>query len=175
MKTSTDATTPTLHMLCGRIASGKSTLASELGRQDRTVLLREDDWLSGLYGDQMTTIADYVRCTARLQAVIGPHVAELLSAGVSVVLDFQANTREARAWMRGILEQTQAAHVLHVLDVSEDVCLARLRTRNASGTHPFNVTDAQFHQISRHFALPTEDEGFEVRIHRPELDQSNPS
>jgi predicted kinase len=170
-----DAITPTLHMLCGRIASGKSTLASELGRQNRTVLLSEDDWLSGLYGDQMTTIADYVRCTARLQAVIGPHVAALLNAGVSVVLDFQANTREARSWMRGILEQTNAAHVLHVLDVPEGICLERLRARNASGTHPFKVTDAQFHQVSRHFALPTEDEGLEVRVHQSNLNHSNDS
>lgn len=36
---------PTLHMLCGKIASGKSTLARRLADADSTVLLVEDEWL----------------------------------------------------------------------------------------------------------------------------------
>ena len=39
---------PTLHMLCGKIASGKSTLAAELGRVEGTVILVEDAWLHAL-------------------------------------------------------------------------------------------------------------------------------
>ncbi|MGP6088367.1 AAA family ATPase [Antarctobacter jejuensis] len=158
----------TLHLLCGKIASGKSTLATDLGRAKGTVIIREDDWLSGLFGPEMTSVADYVRYTARLRDVIGPHVAALLNAGVSVVLDFQANTVEARSWMRGIVDQTGAAHVLHFMDVPEEVCLRRLRTRNAGGKHPFAVTEAQFHQISRHFVPPSPEEGFTLRIHRPD-------
>ncbi|OWU86148.1 cell division protein ZipA [Oceanicola sp. 22II-s10i] len=158
---------PTLHLICGRIAAGKSTLATRLGEADNTVVIREDDWLAGLYGDQMATIQDYLRCAARLRSVVGPHVRELLNAGMSVVLDFQANTIESRAWMRGILDTSGAAHVLHLLDVSEEQCLARLRARNAAGDHPFAVTEAQFHQISRHFMTPQPDEGFNVEVHRP--------
>ena len=41
---------PTLRLLCGRIASGKSTLATELSHGPRTVVIREDDWLQALYG-----------------------------------------------------------------------------------------------------------------------------
>ena len=41
---------PTLRLLCGWIASGKSTLATELGHGPRTVVVREDDWLQALYG-----------------------------------------------------------------------------------------------------------------------------
>ena len=115
----------------------------------------------------MATIADYLRCAVRLRGVIVPHVVALLNAGVSEVLDFQANTVETQVWMRGILDRTGAAHVLHVLDVSNEVCLERLRARNAAGAHPFSVTEAQFHQSSRHFALPTPEEGFEVQVHRP--------
>ena len=157
---------PTLHLICGRIAAGKSTLATNLGRRDGTVVIREDEWLAGLYGDRMSSIQDYLRCTALLRGVLGPHVATLLDAGLSVVLDFQANTVEARSWMRGILDRTGAAHVLHLLDVPEEVCLARLKARNAAGDHPFAVTEAQFHQISRHFVPPRPEEGFEVHVHR---------
>ncbi|WP_417209658.1 AAA family ATPase [Antarctobacter sp.] len=151
--------------MCGKIASGKSTLSAELGRADGTIAMAEDEWLNALYPDQMSTIADYVRCTSRLRGVVGPHVASLLNAGISVVLDFQANTLEARQWMRGILQQTNARHVLYVLDVPDDVCLARLHERNAAGDHPFAATEQQFRQISKHFVAPTASEGFNIVVH----------
>ena len=115
--------------------------------------------------DEMSSITDYIRCTSKLRRVIGPHVASLLNAGVSVVLDFQANTLEARNWMRGILAQTNAAHKLHVLDVSDETCIARMRARNASGDHPFAPTEDQFLQISKHFVVPSADEGFTIVRH----------
>lgn len=37
---------PTLHMLCGKIAAGKSTLAAELGDANGTVIIAEDEWLN---------------------------------------------------------------------------------------------------------------------------------
>jgi predicted kinase len=156
----------TLHMICGKIASGKSTLAAELGREAATIKISEDDWLNTLFGEEMKSISDYVRRTTKLRRIMGPQVASVLKAGVSVVLDFQANTVEARNWMRGILEQTDASHVLHVLDVPDEVCLARLQARNAQGDHPFAVTEEQFRQISSYFVAPSPDEKFNVVLHR---------
>lgn len=156
---------PTLHLLCGKIASGKSTLTARLGSLDATVVIAEDDWLNALYSDEMSSISDYVRCTSKLRQIMGPHVAALLNAGISVVLDFPANTVETRDWMRGILEQTNAAHQLHVLDVPDEVCMARLNARNAHGDHPFAVTEEQFRQISSHFRAPSPDEGFDIVLH----------
>ncbi|MGD1887602.1 MAG: AAA family ATPase [Cohaesibacteraceae bacterium] len=155
----------TLHMVCGKLAAGKSTLAAKLAQADGTVLISEDEWLSTLFGDQMTTLRDYMTYTTKLRGVMGPHIASLLNAGTSVVLDFAANTVEARAWMRGILETTEASHQLHVLDVPDEVCLARLRARNAGGDHPFAATEEQFHQVAAHFARPTPDEGFNLVVH----------
>ncbi|SNY93185.1 Predicted kinase [Cohaesibacter sp. ES.047] len=159
---------PTLHMLCGKIAAGKSTLASELASRDKTVRISEDDWLGTLFADQMATGKDYLRCAAKLQSVMGPHILELLKAGVSVVLDFPANTVETRQWMRDILAQTDADHALHLLDASDDVCLKRLQKRNASGEHPFAVTQEQFERFSAHFVPPTPEEGFTIVTHRVE-------
>ncbi len=158
-------TPPTLHMMCGKIASGKSTLTAELGRADATVVMAEDDWLNALYAEEMSSIADFSLCSTKLRSIIGPHVASLLNAGVSVVLDFQANTVESRRWMRGILDQTNATHKLHVLQVSDAICLQRLRLRNASGDHAFAPTPEQFVQFSKYYVAPTKDEGFEIVLH----------
>jgi len=102
---------------------------------------------------------------SKLRNIVGPHVVSLLNADVSVVLDFQANTIESRNWMRGILDQTNAAHKLHVLEVPDEICIARLQARNANGEHPFSVTMDQFHQVSKHFVAPSLDEGFNIVMH----------
>lgn len=155
----------TLHLLCGKIGAGKSTLAKRLAAAPATVLVSEDAWLAALYPNEIQALADYVRCSGRLRTVMAAHVQALLRAGVSVVLDFPSNTVQTRLWARGVFEGAAAAHRLHLLDVPDAVCKARLHARNASGTHPFETSDAQFDQISSHFVAPTEDEGFHLVRH----------
>jgi len=157
---------PTLHMLCGKIAAGKSTLARQLGQKPGTVLISEDEWLAALFSDQLDTLDDFARCSRRLRGIMGPHVAGLLKTGVSVVLDFQANTVRSRRWMKGIAEAAGTAYVLHVLDRSDAECLESLRKRNAQGDHAFAVTEDQFHQFSDLFEPPQPEEGFEIMVHQ---------
>lgn len=159
---------PTLHLMCGKIASGKSTLTTVLGDAPLTVALSEDLWLSALYDDEMSSIADYVRCSERLRDAVHPHILSLLQAGVSVVLDFQANTVDSRAWLRSLIDAAGVAHVLHYLDVPDAVCKVRLRERNEAGNHAFVVSEEQFDQITGFFVPPAEDEGFNVVVHRHE-------
>ncbi|SOE18062.1 predicted kinase [Hoeflea halophila] len=162
------STSPALHLVCGKIASGKSTLTAKLGAMPGTVVIAEDDWLAALYSDEMSSISDYVRCSAKLQAIMGPHIVSLLTAGVSVALDYPANTVANRLWMRAIIDVTDVAHKLHFLDVPDDVCKARMRARNEGGDHPFAVSDEQFEKISKHFVAPTPQEGFNIVTHRPD-------
>lgn len=156
----------TLHMLVGKIGAGKSTLAAELGRAPDTVVVSEDEWLAALFADEMQSIADYVRCSSRLRSALEPHLVSLLRSGLSVVLDFPANTPTQRAWMRGVFEQADCEHEVHYLDLPDEVCRARMHRRNAEGGHAFAVTDEQFDRITSHFAPPSAEEGFQVVIHK---------
>lgn len=156
---------PILHLICGMIASGKSTLCAKLGDIPGTVTIAEDDWLSALYSGEMSSISDYVRCSAKLQTIMGPHIISLLKAQVSVVLDFPANTVANRIWMREIIQASNVDHKLHYLDVPDEICKARLQKRNADGNHPFAATDEQFLQISKHFVAPRPEEGFDIVRH----------
>ena len=156
----------TLHMLCGKIAAGKSTLAAELAKRHRALLVSEDFWTFRLFGPEMHEVADYVRFSRRLREAMGPHLTELLAAGLSIVLDFPANTRATRGWMKGIYEAAGADHQLHLLDLPDEVCRDRLRERNASGSHDFSATDEQFDLITSYFEAPGEDEGFAIITHR---------
>ena len=154
-----------MYLLCGKIAAGKSTLARRLAARPGTLLISEDHWTSTLFADDLKTIEDYGRYSARLRAAMAPHVVDILRQGLSVVLDFPANTVRNREWMRSLIAQADVAHELHHLDVPDTVCRQRLRQRNAGGAHPFQVSDAEYDQFTRYFVAPGPDEGFNVVVH----------
>jgi predicted kinase len=155
----------TLYLICGKIAAGKSTPARRLASRAPALLISEDHWTSNLFAGDLKTIEDYGRLSARLRAAMGPHVVDILRQGLSVVLDFPANTVKNRNWMRSLITEARVAHELHLLDLPDTSCKQRLRERNARGEHPFQVTDAEYDQFTRHFMPPGPDEGFNVIVH----------
>ena len=156
---------PTLHMLCGKIAAGKSTLARRLADAPTTVLVSQDHWMTHLYKEELQSVADYIRYSARLRAAMAGHLQAVLQAGVSVVLDFPANTVAVRRWMQAIYRAAGADHRLHFLDMPDEVCRARLHARNAAGTHEYAATDAEFDEITRYFQPPSAQEGFTTIVY----------
>lgn len=160
------ATRPTtLYVLCGKIAAGKSTLARQIASRPATLLIAMDDWMSVLYPNENRTIEDFSRLSTRLCEAMGQHVVNILRQDVSVVLDFPANTVKWRAWMRSIIQATNVAHELHVLDASDEMCKARLRQRNMSGEHRYQVDESNYDLITSYFEPPTADERFNVIVH----------
>jgi predicted kinase len=156
---------PTLYLLCGKIAAGKSTLAGQLAVRPMTLLISEDHWTSHLFSDDLRTIDDYARCSARLRAAMGPHVVDILRQGLSVVLDFPANTVKTRNWMRSVITEAKVAHELHLLDVPDAICKQRLQARNAGGQHPFGVSEAEYELFTGYFVPPRPEEGFNLILH----------
>lgn len=96
---------------------------------------------------------------------MGPYIARLLGAGVSAVPDFDPKRVESLRWMRAWIDEAGPDNQLHVPAPPDTVCLARLHRRNASGAHPFVVSEERFHQISKCFVPSTWDEGFTLVFH----------
>ncbi len=157
----------TLYLLCGKIAAGKSTLAKRLAAQLAALLISQDHWMSTLFPTENRTIDDFARLSGRLRAAMGPHVVDILRQGLSVVLDFPANTLTYRAWMRSLIIEAGVAHELHVLDFPDAVCKERLRRRNGSGRHPYQVDEATYDLFTGYFVPPTPEEGFNIVVHTP--------
>lgn len=99
----------TLHLLCGKIGAGKSTLSQQLAANPRHVLISEDAWLATLHPGEIHSVADYLQRAAALRSVLTDHLRTLLRAGVSVVLDFPFNTPATRGWARGVLASGRRA------------------------------------------------------------------
>jgi predicted kinase len=159
------ARVPTLYLLCGKIASGKSTLAGRLAERPTTLLITMDHWMPLLFPTENRTIEDFARLSARLRDAMGPHVVDILRHDLSVVLDFPANTVKWRSWMRSLIDEADVAHELHVLDVPDAICKQRLRQRNAEGEHPYEVNDETYELFMSYFVPPRPDEGFNIVTH----------
>jgi predicted kinase len=155
-----------LMFLCGKMASGKSTLARELAERGDAILLVQDQLLDSLYPDQITDVPGFVRCSSRLRNALEPHVCALLAKGVPVVLDFPGNTRSQRAWFRGIFERANVEHELHFVDAPDALCKRQLkdRSKDLPPGSPW-TTDAEFEAITAYFEPPSEDERFNVVRH----------
>ena len=157
----------TLYLLCGKIAAEKSTLARRLAARPATLLIVHDRWMSALFPTEVKTIDDFARHTARFRAAMGPHVIDILRQGVSVVLDFPANTVTYRQWMRSLIAEAGVAHELHWLDVPDTICKQRLLQRNADGEHQYQVGEATYDLFTSYFVPPGPDEGPNVVVHVP--------
>lgn len=157
---------PILHLMAGKIASGKSTLAKSLASERSAILLREDHWLSQLYPDQVKTVVDYLRLSRQIRELVGTLVVDVLNSGVNVVLDFPANTPEDRQWLCGLADAAGVSHCVHYIELDDETCWARLHQRNGRTEHEFAATDAEFDLITSYFLAPNADEGIQIEIHK---------
>lgn len=147
-----------LHFLCGKIASGKSTLANKLAQQPRTILISEDEWLSTLFPQQITDLSHYIEKSRLVKNMLEAHVVKLIQAGNTVVMDFPANTPAQRSWLKSLADLADVAYVFHILDVDSKECKRRLALRNQMGGNPFKTSEAQFDLITQHFSYPSFEE-----------------
>jgi predicted kinase len=157
----------TLHFICGKAGSGKTTLARELGRMLPAVVFCEDEWIDTL-GFEIRLLDDFREASSKCRNLIRPLAIELLRLGVSIVFDFAGNTITSRHWVRAIFEAADVDHLLHVIEASDAECLANIHRRNDEkppGVYWGHVRDETFHAVTAHFAPPQPEEGFRIRAH----------
>lgn len=154
-----------LHFICGKAGAGKTTLARQLEASLPAVAFIEDDWIVTL-GFEVTSLADFVAASQRCRKLITSMATALLKMDVHVVFDFAGNTRKDRQWVRGVFEAAHADHLLHVIEATDEQCLANIHRRNEDkppGIYAGHVSDETFHQVTKHFLPPQSDEQFTVR------------
>jgi predicted kinase len=152
-----------LYFMCGKMAAGKSTYAKELARDRNAVLLVQDDFVAALFPGEIRDIQSFVKYSGRLKNALSDHICDLLSRGISVVLDFPGNTRNQRQWFRALFERANVEHELHYLEASDDLCKRPLRQRSeAFPAGAAWTTDAEFDAITAYFQPPADDEHFNV-------------
>ena len=145
---------PRLVLMCGMPGSGKTTRARQLAASLPAVRLCPDEWMAGLGID---LFADSFR--DQLERVMWQHAQELLTAGLSVVLEsghwLRSDRDEKRAWAR----RAEIPVELHFLAVPLEERWQRLQRRNAVAGHgSVPLRRAQLEEYVTHFQVPDAEE-----------------
>jgi predicted kinase len=153
-----------LHFMCGKMASGKSTLSKVLAKEHNAILLSEDEILGKLYPNKIESLEDYVKYSSMVKELFKEHIIELLKKGCNVVLDFPANTKSQREWFKEIYVEAWVSHELHFVDKSDKTCKEQLQIRNKDlpDDAPFS-SEESFDMITKYFQVPEDNEGFEIK------------
>ncbi|NMR27509.1 ATP-binding protein [Pseudoalteromonas sp. NEC-BIFX-2020_015] len=148
-----------LLLFCGKMGAGKSTVAKRVADARNAVLLSEDEWLNALYPEQIKVFADYIKLSGLLKPLLKAHVQNILQTGASVVMDFPANTKKQRAWLKSLAITTDAKIEFTYLKVSNELCLQQIAQRciEQPNRAAFD-TEAVFNHVTQYFEEPSPSE-----------------
>ncbi len=155
----------TLILFSGKMGAGKSTKSKQVSQERNAVLISEDEWLSKLYPNQITSFDDYLHYSSLLKPLIKSHVLDILKTGASVVMDFPANTVNQRKWFKELIAEANSPNELIYLNVSDDICLRQIEKRRLEQPErAIYDTESMFIEVTKYFQEPDQSEGFNLQV-----------
>ena len=116
-----------LILTCGLPGAGKTTLAGQLAADRNAVRLTKDEWLWALGSTPWDGPTG-----EKIEHELWRLAQEILSLGLSVVLDFGLWARIERDEMRSVARGLGVGVELHYLDVPADELWRRIEARNSA-------------------------------------------
>ena len=156
-----------LIFICGKMGAGKSTKSKNLARDRNGVLLSEDEWLTSLYPELISSFDDYLKYSALMKPLLKEHVRRILEVGANVVMDFPANTTRQREWFKEIASESKTQHELIYIDASDELCLRQISERRTKQPERANFdTESMFYEVTKYFEAPSKNEGLNILIEK---------
>ena len=145
---------PTLFVMVGLPASGKTTLAKRLEHEHDALRLTKDDWMMPLFG-----WGEYQDKREVVEALLWGIGARALQLGVDVVLDYGLWAQEEREQYRDRALALGARVDFRFLDVPEEELVRRMEARNRRrDPNDVPITVGQLREYLPRFERPTDDE-----------------
>ena len=165
------AAAPTLIVLVGLPAAGKTTEARRLAQEHGALRFTPDEWMIPLFGESEAGGKRDV-LEGRLITV----ALDALRLGVSAVVDFGCWTRHGRLALRSLAEQGGGAFESVYLEVDRATQLGRITERwERTPERTFPLTTDDLDRFREQFEVPEEDElqGFPAGAGRPPVPWDN--
>ena len=147
----------TVHLLCGRPGSGKTTFARELEKTHRAVRYTYDEWMVQLYGrspEQFETLFN------RVSNLIWRIATRNLALGTDVILDKGFWCKRDRENVGQAAAAIGAETKLYFLDAPIDLLRKRVLNRSKSDEDALWINDQAFTEFINRFEPPSDDEDF---------------
>jgi predicted kinase len=145
---------PTMIVLCGLPASGKTTLAKQIAASRPALRFTPDDWFESLGFDLWDE-----ELRAKVEALQLSVASSALECGVDVVIDFGSWGRSERDALRAQASELGASFELHYLEVSRAELWRRTQERNtAMAVGERRFTEGDLDDWIRVFQVPGEEE-----------------
>ena len=149
-----DTCLPTVYLMAGLPASGKTTYAAALAQATGALRLNADEYVAAHFTAEESH-ADWDTCFAAAAEAIWAIADAQIAAGKDVILDVGFWTRENRDAAKARFTQPQARCVIYYMDTPEAEILARLEKRTGEIARR-NVQN--FENLKKIFQPPEKDE-----------------
>ena len=159
---------PTLHLICGLPASGKSTYAKKLRLETRGVILNLDYWLITCfekYSINSVGHKEHIRRVSACRELIMNVSKEFLEKGIDVILDDGFFLRKDRITYKEFAEKIPARAIIHYVNIDIDTIKSRIILRNKRlPKHNFTISPKILDEMVTRFEEPNENEGISVSV-----------
>ena len=116
-------------LICGKIASGKTTYAKDLIKDNKAVLLSADEITLALFDSEIGEKHD--ENVERTEKYLFEKAVEIIKTGTDVILDWGFWTREERLTASKFFKNKNIEYEWHYIDVSDEVLRENLKKRNS--------------------------------------------
>lgn len=149
---------PTVHILCGFIGDGKTTLAKQLETVTGAVRITEDEWLIQIVGNA-PTFARYDIYDGRVCGLSSDVAFQLSEKGIDVINEDEGWGRAKRDILRKRAECTGAQVVMCWRDTSIETIRERVRQRTLTiASDAFTITDDLLVDFLQYWEPPSREE-----------------
>ena len=153
-----DRKRPVLHLVCGMIGAGKTTLAKQIEQDTGAIRFCPDEWLLALMQD-VHDRGEMDRLRPAVEALQWSVARSLLGAGVDVVLENGFWIRQERLDYCSQGKALGAEVRLYFLDLPRDELLRRVAVRNeVTDARSLKITAAEIDHWSNRFERPEGEE-----------------
>ena len=149
-----------VHMLCGKVGSGKSTYAQSLKTKGNTYILSYDDLMIILFDDCIGP-AKHQEMVSRCKKFLFGQALEMLEMNIDVILDFGFWSKEERDETKRFFKSKGIEVKLHYLNPPYEVITKHLEIRNKAindGVRGYYMTPEKRKRFDGFFQEPSKEE-----------------
>ena len=147
-------------IMCGKLCSGKTTLAKKIRQTHNAVILSIDEIMLSLFGCDAGEKHDYF--VEKTKAYLYKKSLEIVETGINVVLDWGFWTKKEREFARDFYSSKNIDFEFYYLDVAADEWARRIEKRNQMvlnhESDAYFVDEGLAQKFESIFEIPTKDE-----------------